>query len=98
MQLRWSMPAADDLERICGRIDRDSPEAARRVARTIYEGCARLKDFPRPGESQQPHARTAGVSLFTAALRRVLSGHAARRGNFAHLSRRAGLAIAAKSQ
>jgi plasmid stabilization system protein ParE len=46
MQVRWSLPAAEDLERICQRIERDNPEAARRIARTIYDGCARLKDFP----------------------------------------------------
>jgi addiction module RelE/StbE family toxin len=46
MEIRWSLPAADDLERICERIERDNPEAARRVARTIYDGCARLRDFP----------------------------------------------------
>ena len=46
MELRWSLPAAEDLERICERIERDNPDAARRVARTIYDGCARLKDSP----------------------------------------------------
>ena len=46
MQVRWSLPATEDLERICERIERDNPEAARRIARTIYDGCARLKDFP----------------------------------------------------
>lgn len=46
MEVRWSLPAAEDLERICQWIERDDPDAARRVARTIYEGCARLKDFP----------------------------------------------------
>jgi len=45
------MPAAEDLERICEQIERDNPEAARRVARTIYAGCARLKDFPYLGRS-----------------------------------------------
>jgi plasmid stabilization system protein ParE len=49
MEVRWSLPAAEDLERICARIQRDDPEAACRVARTIYDGCARLKDFPRLG-------------------------------------------------
>ena len=49
MELRWSLPAAEDLERICQRIERDNPDAARRVARTIYDGCARLKDFPHIG-------------------------------------------------
>jgi addiction module RelE/StbE family toxin len=51
MQVRWSLPAAEDLERICERIERDNPEAARRVARTIYDGCARLKDFPYLGRA-----------------------------------------------
>jgi len=30
------MPAAEDLERICERIELEDPEAARRVARRIY--------------------------------------------------------------
>jgi addiction module RelE/StbE family toxin len=51
MQVRWSPDAADDLERICGRIEMDSPDAARRVARTIYDGCARLRQFPRSGRN-----------------------------------------------
>ena len=49
MEVRWSMPAAEDLERICEHIERDNPEAACRVARTIYDGCARLKEFPHLG-------------------------------------------------
>ena len=51
MQVRWSLPAAQDLERICQRIECDNQEAARRVARTIYDGCARLKDFPYIGRA-----------------------------------------------
>ena len=51
MQVRWSLPAAEDLERICERIERDNPKAARRVALTIYDGCARLKDFPHLGRA-----------------------------------------------
>jgi len=51
MEIRWSLPAVQDLERICERIERDSPEAARRVAKTIYEGCTRLKDFPDLGRA-----------------------------------------------
>jgi toxin ParE1/3/4 len=49
MEVRWSLPAADDLERICEWIERDSPQAAQRVAKTIYDGCAQLKDFPNSG-------------------------------------------------
>jgi toxin ParE1/3/4 len=51
MEIRWSLPAAEDPERICERIELDNPEAARRVARTIYEGCARLRDFPERGRA-----------------------------------------------
>jgi toxin ParE1/3/4 len=49
MEIRWSLPAAQDLERICEQIEGDHPEAARRVAKTIYEGCAALKSFPNRG-------------------------------------------------
>jgi toxin ParE1/3/4 len=51
MEVRWSVAAADDLKRICERIERDNPEAARRVARTVYAGCACLKDFPHLGRA-----------------------------------------------
>jgi len=51
MEVRWSLPAAEDLERICERIERDNPDAARRVAQTIYDGCARLEDFPHLGRA-----------------------------------------------
>ncbi len=51
MNVRWSLPAANDLERICERIELDDPKAATRVARTIYDGCARLKRFPNRGRA-----------------------------------------------
>ncbi len=57
MKVRWSMPAAEDLEHICEWIERDSPAAARRVARTFYFECARLKDFPYIG---RPSRRMVG--------------------------------------
>jgi toxin ParE1/3/4 len=53
MEVRWSEAAAGDLERICEWIDRDDPEAARRVARTIYEQCGRLRDFPNLGRASR---------------------------------------------
>ncbi len=53
MQIRWSPEAADDLQRICERIAIDNPEAAGRVAGTIYEGCDRLKEFPRVGRTSR---------------------------------------------
>lgn len=49
MEIRWSLPAAEDLERICAWIERDNPEAAKRVAKIIFEGCGQLKDFPNMG-------------------------------------------------
>jgi len=57
LNVRWSLPAAEDLERICERIERDNPEADRRVGRTIYDGCAGLKDFPHLGRAS---SRMAG--------------------------------------
>jgi len=51
MEVRWSLAAAEDLERICDRIDHDSPAAARRVAKIIYEGCGRLAQFPASGRT-----------------------------------------------
>jgi plasmid stabilization system protein ParE len=51
--IRWSVPAAQDLERICQRIERDSPEAASRVAKTIFEGCSQLSNFPNLGRASR---------------------------------------------
>jgi toxin ParE1/3/4 len=53
MQVRWSALAVDDLERICAWIDRENPEVARRVAETIYKGCAQLKDYPALGRNSR---------------------------------------------
>ncbi len=45
------MLAADDLERICDYIARDNPEAARRVAKAIFDGCGQLKVTPYLGRA-----------------------------------------------
>jgi toxin ParE1/3/4 len=55
MELRWSLSAAEDLERICTWIERDNPEAAR--AKIIYDGCGQLKEFPHMG---RPSLRMSG--------------------------------------
>jgi plasmid stabilization system protein ParE len=47
------MPAAEVLERICEWIEQDNPEAARRVARTIYDECDRLTNFPNLGRASR---------------------------------------------
>jgi len=39
MGVRWSPLAAEDLERIFERIEKDNPTAARQVVKTIYDGC-----------------------------------------------------------
>ncbi len=63
MEVRWSTPAADDLERIFRRIEKDNPTAAREVVETIYNGCEALKDFPHRGRPRT-HGRTARTCLF----------------------------------
>jgi len=49
MRLRWTTLAAQDLYRIVQHIQRDNSTAADRVATTLYDGCATLKDFPYRG-------------------------------------------------
>ena len=49
MRIRWTAPAAEDLYRITRYIRRNNSEAARNVAKTIYEGCEGLVDSPRRG-------------------------------------------------
>jgi toxin ParE1/3/4 len=49
MRVRWTAPAADDLYNITRHIHTDKPAAARRVAKTIYDGCASLAAFPNRG-------------------------------------------------
>jgi len=49
MEVRWSALAAEDLERIFERIEKDNPTAARETVKAIYEGCAALRDFPHRG-------------------------------------------------
>jgi toxin ParE1/3/4 len=49
MRLRWTVPAAKDLYNITRHIRRDNPTAAREVAKTLYDGCASLENFPYRG-------------------------------------------------
>ncbi|MGA2424013.1 MAG: type II toxin-antitoxin system RelE/ParE family toxin [Terriglobales bacterium] len=49
MHLRWTTPATQDLYNIVHRIQRDNPEAAAKVAETLYDGCSSLGNFPRRG-------------------------------------------------
>ena len=49
MRVVWTEPATDDLTRIVEYIREDNRSAATRVARTIYEGVAQLKQMPERG-------------------------------------------------
>jgi addiction module RelE/StbE family toxin len=51
MRLRWTTPAANDLYNIVRRIRQDNPDAATKVAKTLYDGCGGLRDFPRRGRT-----------------------------------------------
>ena len=51
MEVRWSLPAAEDLERVCERIQRDNPDAARRVAKII------------PGRDHAPRPETTRITI-----------------------------------
>ena len=43
MRVRWTKTAADDLEKIVEFIKKDDHEAARRVAKTIFDAVAALR-------------------------------------------------------
>jgi toxin ParE1/3/4 len=49
MRVRWTTDAANDLTCIVERIRKDRPEAAQRVARTIYTAVAEIRQFPNRG-------------------------------------------------
>ena len=49
MDVRWAPRAADDLEHIARYIQQDDPEAAHRVAQTIYERAEGLRTLPNRG-------------------------------------------------
>jgi len=49
MRLRWTTPATQDPYNIIRHIQRGNPNAAAKVAETLYVGCGRLLDFPRQG-------------------------------------------------
>lgn len=49
MEVRWSLKAVDDLERIARYIEQDNAQAAQRVARAIYERASGLQTLPNRG-------------------------------------------------
>lgn len=48
-RVRWTSNAADDLAQIVTYIREENPDAARRVAKAIFEGIVQLRKFPRRG-------------------------------------------------
>ncbi|MFZ0816826.1 MAG: type II toxin-antitoxin system RelE/ParE family toxin [Candidatus Sulfotelmatobacter sp.] len=57
MEVRWSTLAAEDLERIFRRIEKDNPTAASETVKAIYNGCEALRDFPRRGRPGRMNGR-----------------------------------------
>jgi addiction module RelE/StbE family toxin len=54
MQVRWTTPAAQDLEEIANYILRDKPTAAVTVARKLFDAANSLESLPnrgRPGRA-----------------------------------------------
>jgi toxin ParE1/3/4 len=49
MEVRWTAPAAQDLENIAAYIRRENPQAARRVTGTLFEAAMSLDTFPNRG-------------------------------------------------
>jgi len=48
-RVRWTANAANDLASIVNYIRKDNPEAARRVAKTIFDVVSELRTFPSRG-------------------------------------------------
>jgi addiction module RelE/StbE family toxin len=57
MEVRWSVLAAEDLERIFRRIEKDNPASARETVKAIYDGCEALRDFPHRGRPGRMNGR-----------------------------------------
>lgn len=48
-KVRWTANAANDLASIVNYIHKDNPDAARRVAKTIFDAVSELRKFPSRG-------------------------------------------------
>jgi addiction module RelE/StbE family toxin len=56
--IRWAPKATNDLTRIFQHIEKSNPDAAQRVAQTIYDAATSLQTFPERGRiSRRPGAR-----------------------------------------
>jgi toxin ParE1/3/4 len=69
MQVRWTSPAAQDLQQIARYIKKDNPSAARAVAKALFDAGNALETFPHRGRV----GRIAGTrELFIPALPYIL--------------------------
>jgi plasmid stabilization system protein ParE len=59
MRVRWTTDAADDLERICGYVARERPEAARRLALDVLQAI----EGPRAGATNPARSATVAAVL-----------------------------------
>ena len=55
MQVRWTAPAAQDLEDITLYIQRDSESAARDVAKVLFDAANSLDLLPSRGRVEKSH-------------------------------------------
>ncbi|MES1257859.1 MAG: type II toxin-antitoxin system RelE/ParE family toxin [Acidobacteriota bacterium] len=51
MRIRWTVPAADDLENIKRYLSENFPHLAQSTVRRIYESARSLKTFPSRGRN-----------------------------------------------
>lgn len=56
MRVVWTQEAADDLESIVNHIRRDSPDAAQRVAKEIFDTIMSLPSTPFRGRKREENA------------------------------------------
>jgi len=75
MELRWSTLAAEDLERIFRRIEKDIPTAARETVKAIYDGCLGLSRFPQLGRPGRMNGRRVGFRSVHSRLSGKRAGH-----------------------
>jgi len=49
IQVRWTAPAAQDLQEIARYIRKDNPSAARAIAKALFDAANSLNNFPYKG-------------------------------------------------
>ena len=71
MRIRWTVPAAEDLESIKTYLHQHYPHVAEPTVRIIYQRVRSLKTLPRPGQTRPPQRYTR-TCAYAASLRRGL--------------------------